>query len=204
MTTPERRQVLYSKMLRFMIDLKINSVPADLWEICARAGVELVSSSQIAKETGMSEEDIFSIWGNVDGTTNSFRGRYRISYNDTQPITRARFTICEELAHIVYGHVEDPDFSVAHQSYSDNKYAQYDEEARLGAGFLLCHPKFFYTYERYLVPQHLSELCGISLPCAKARHEIYTKYKPEITANATYQFTGVPRTKTSVRKIVGR
>lgn len=204
MTTPERRQVLYSKMLRFMIDHKVNSIPADLPEVCARAGVDLVPASKISRDIGMPVDDIFALWGNLDGTTNSFGGRYRITYNDAQPMGRMRFTICEELAHIIYGHIDDPEFSVDSQSYSNDKYALYDEEARLGAGFLICHPKFFYTYERYLMPQHLSELCGISLQCAKARHEIYLKYKPEITANMTYQFTGLPRSKVSVRKIVGR
>lgn len=203
MTTPERRQVLYSKMLRFMRENRVDVVPTDLQTLCKRAGIDLVPLSAIMRDTGMGAEDVFAVWGNADGAVNSYRGRHRIAFNDAAPANRVRFTICEELAHIVYGHTADTDFNMFRQGYTDDKYAQYDEEARLGAGFLVCHPRFFFAYEQYLKPEHLSRLCGISLPCAKARHEIFTKYKSEIVSNITYQFSSVPHAKEHVRRVVG-
>ena len=203
MTTPERRQVLYSKMFHFMKLHKVKTVPVQLGEVCARAGIELVSLSEIVRGTGLSKDTIFSIWGNMDGAVNCYQNRYRIAYNDAQPAGRLRFTICEEIAHIVYGHVDDPDFNLFRQSYHSVKYAQYDEEARLGAGFLVCPPKFFYSYDKFLKPEHLSRLCGISLPCAEARHDIFTRYKSEITSNLAYQFSAIPQSSLKIRKVVG-
>lgn len=203
MTTPERRQVLYSKMFHFMKCHKVITVPVQLDEVCASAGIELVPLSEIVRGTGLPENAVFSIWGNTDGAVNCYQNRYRIAYNDNQPSGRIRFTISEEIAHIVYGHVNDPAFSLFRQDYSNEKYAQYDEEARLGAGFLVCPPKFFYSYDKVLKPEHLSRLCGISLPCAEARHDIFTKYKSEITSNLAYQFSAIPQSSLNIRKVVG-
>lgn len=202
MTTPERRQILYSKILRFMKLNKANTLPIDLNDLCNRAGVDLVPLSTIVRDTGLTAEEVFAIWGNKDGTVNYHRGRHRIGYNDAAPSSRMRFTICEELAHMVYGHTEDPDFNMFRQDYESQKYAQYDEEARIGAGFLVCHPRFFFTYDRYLKPAHLAELCDISLPCAEIRYEVYQKYKGEITSNITYQFTTLPRSRANLRRII--
>lgn len=203
MTTPKRRQFLYSDILHFMKDNRVNTVPIDLNQLCSRAGVDLVPLSNIVKDAGLSADEIFNIWGNEDGSVTYFGGKHRIAYNDGQPSGRIRFTICEELAHIVFKHTEDPDFNVFCQSYNSEKYKLYDEEARIGAGFLICHPKLFYAYEHCLTPAHLSVLCDITLPCAKARHDIFKKYKPEILANPTYHFTNIPRTQKNIRKVVG-
>lgn len=204
MTTPERRQTLYSKMLRFMINNKVNAIPVDLTTLCRTAGVDLVPLSKLLRETDLNPSDVFSLWGNEDGAVHVHNGKHRIAYNDEAPPCRTRFTLCEEIAHIVYGHTQDPNFNMFSQSYNPQKYAQYDEEARLGAGFLICHPRFFYSYEQYLSPESLSTLCDISLSCARARHQIFTKYKEEITSNIAYQFTSIPRTKMNLRKAVGQ
>ena len=45
MTTPERRQVLYSKMLHFMKYHKVQKVPVQLDDLCSHAGIELVPLS---------------------------------------------------------------------------------------------------------------------------------------------------------------
>ena len=92
MTTPERRQVLYSKMFHFMKYHKVRTVPVQLGEVCTSAGIELVSLSEIVRGTGLPENAVFSIWGNTDGAVNCYQNRYRIAYNDNQPSGRIRFT----------------------------------------------------------------------------------------------------------------
>ena len=200
MTTPERRQWLYTRMLRFMRANQVNMVPLELGGLCGRAGVELVPLSQLTRETGLTEREIFAIWGNRDGAVNAYKARHRIAYNDALPHGRVRFTICEELAHMVYGHTADPAFNVFSQDYDAEKYAQYEEEARLGAGLLICHPKFYYTYEWFLTPKNLAEICRITQPCARVRREVFSKYRDEIERNMAYQFSKLPRTQINLRR----
>lgn len=95
MTTPERRQVLYSKMFHFMKCHKVITVPVQLGEVCASAGIELVPLSEIVRGTGLPENAVFSIWGNTDGAVNCYQNRYRIAYNDkpakrTHPVYHKR------------------------------------------------------------------------------------------------------------------
>lgn len=199
MTTPERRQKLYSEMLCFMKLHKANTVPINLSGLCQSAGVQLLPLSSIIRDVGLSASDIFKIWGNEDGAINAYNEHYCIAFNDSQSPRRIRFTICEELAHMVYGHTKDAEFNVFSQNYDIEKYLQYDEEARLGAGFLACHPRFFYTYERFMNPRYLSEICNISLACATARCEIYDKYRDEIRRNISYQYSIMPKTEANLR-----
>lgn len=199
MTTPERRQQLYTAMLRFMRANQAEQIPLDISALCARAGVELVPVSQIVRETGLTAEAVFSVWGNQDGAVNAYKDRHRIAYNDALPAGRVRFTLCEELAHMVYGHTADPSFNVFSQRYDAGKYAQYDEEARLGAGLLICHPKFYYTYEWFLTAKNLAELCRITLPCARVRREVFDKYREELQRNMAYQFSRLPRSQADLR-----
>ena len=200
MMTPEQRQSAYSKMLRFMTKNGLNTVPLDLPALCSSLGIDLVPLSRIMNDTGLTAQEVFAIWGNEDGAVNMCGGTHRIAYNDRLPQGRIRFTLCEELAHVVYAHTADPDFNIFFQRYAPGKYANYDEEARLGAGFLICHPKFYYTHERLLTPKHLSEICNITLPCARARCEIYAKYRDEIKNNFTYQFAKIPTTPINLWK----
>ena len=199
MTTPERRQELYSMMLQFMRLHKLNTVPLDLSSVCRAAGADLVPLSKIIEETGLTESEVFHIWGNEDGAVNAYKGRHRIAYNDKMPFGRVRFTLSEELSHMIFGHTKDPDFNIFFQKYASGKYAQYEEEARLGAGFLVCHPRFYYTYRRILNPQHLSEICKITLPCAVTRCDVYNKYEEEITQNMAYRFSPIPGTRADLR-----
>ena len=73
----ERRQVLYSKMFHFMKCHKVITVPVQLGEVCASAGIELVPLSEIVRGTGLPENAVFSIWGNTDGAVNCYQTRYR-------------------------------------------------------------------------------------------------------------------------------
>jgi hypothetical protein len=189
MTTLKRRQELYSQMLGFMNKNKANVVPLDIFALCRRVGIRLVKLSELSWACGISPGEAFSVWGNEDGVICLYEGRHTIVYNDSKPLRRIRFTLCEEIAHMVFGHTADPDFMVFRQHYDQEKYALYDEEARIGAGLLVCHPKLYYAHKRILTPENLSEICNITLPCAKARCEIFDRYELEIRYNQVYQFS---------------
>lgn len=196
--TLEKRQQLYGIIFRFMIDNEIaSSIPFEIELLCKRIGVDLVPLSKILSDTEFTAEEIFSIWGNNDGVVCRCNERHRIAYNDSVSQGRIRFTICEELSHIILGHTQDNRFNVFHQDYRPEIYQQYEEEGRIGAGLLLCNPKFFYTYQRVITPNDLSIICNITIPCAIARYNILSKHKDEIVSNSVYPFLPVPSVQTS-------
>ena len=95
--------------------------------------------------------------------------KYKIAYNDNKPLERIRFTVCEECMHILLGHTKNPSFNAFQQSYSPPTYAQYDEEARIGAGLIICPSQFYYAHSNEISSTHLCRICRISEPCANIR-----------------------------------
>lgn len=67
MTTPERRQVLYSKMFHFMKCHKVITVPVQLDEVCASAGIELVPLSEIVRGTACQRTPYFQFGATQTG-----------------------------------------------------------------------------------------------------------------------------------------
>lgn len=190
--TTERRQEIYSKIFQFMVDNNICSIPFEIEPLCKQIEVDLVPLTEIVAHTGLTAQEIFSIWGNEDGVIHRYQNKHRISYNDNAPHGRKRFTICEELSHMILGHTKDQRFCMCRQDYCAETYAQYEEEGRIGAGLLMCNPKFFYTYENSITPSKLAEICCLTLPCATARMNILSKYKAEIMSNTVYPFLPSP------------
>ena len=191
--TIKRRQEIYSAMFRFMIDNEITeSVPLQIVPLCKKLGVMLYPLSKITAKTGLTERNVFDIWGNEDGVIQRYGGNHKISYNDHANSRRARFTLCEELTHMVLGHTADEEFNIFRQGFSPAKYERYEEEARMGAGILLCNPKFFYYYQRVLTPSDLADICGITQQCATTRYDILKRCEPEITSNKVYPFLPLP------------
>lgn len=197
--THKRRQQLYSKMFRFMLDNCIDTVPFQIAPLCKKLDVALVPLSSIIKDTGLSMQAVFDIWGNEDGVINRYGGKHRISYNNLVPRGRVRFTVSEELAHMVFGHTENPEFNMFGQNYCQATYDQYEEEGRMGAGMLICHPKFFYSNQNILTPGNLALACDLTIPCATVRYDILNRFKTEITANGVYPFLPTPELKTEFR-----
>ena len=169
--------------------------PLKIESLCKSLGVDLIPLTRIVSDTSLTEEDIFSIWGNEDGVIQRCGNRHRISYNDTVRLGRSRFTLCEELSHMILGHTKDSKFSLSNQQYDLSTYHQYEEEARIGAGILLCNPKFFYFYQSLLQPNLLANICKITPQCARIRYDILKKYKSEITSNKVYPFLPLPEFK---------
>lgn len=194
------RNKVYDKIFRFLKrhdSSGINIHPFSVEQACTLLDTQLVSLSQLIECTGMKEQDIFNLWGNEDGTVNAWldNNQYhvRIAYNDHQIIERQRFTICEELSHIILGHIYDQTFNVFNQNYQDDIYAKYDCEARVGAGLLLCNPKFYYQNRDSLTLETLEYICAITPSCAKVRRDVFDRFQDEIMNFPLYHSLPTPK-----------
>lgn len=98
-----------------------------------------------------------------------------------------RFTVFEELSHILLGHTRDERFCVFAQQYPEEIYQQYEREARIAAGLLLCPPQFFYRTYPPLLERELPAACLITSQCAKTRLKVLYRYRDEIEAHPLYQ-----------------
>lgn len=190
--TSERHQQIYTTIFEAMLSHHALSLPLQVNALCDSLGLELYPLSKITSSIGLHEEAVFRIWGNKDGTVMQFNDRTKIAYNDSLPRGRIRFTICEEISHFLLGHVNNPDFNVFNQQYASSTYRQYEEEARIGAGLLLCQPQFFYTNTELLEPILMSYLCDITGPCAEVRCDILTKFRASITCNPIFRLLPQP------------
>ena len=124
MIDESRRTDIYNVAFLFMIENNLDTIPVSIERICRILKIELVPLTQISFETGLSQEDIFALWGNRDGVLQYFNGRYKIAYNDLQSEVRRRFTVMEEISHCLLGHGLDPTFNMFNQHYDRQTYAR--------------------------------------------------------------------------------
>ncbi len=77
-----------------LIEFGINSLPVSPLNICKQAGISVYKNSVAQKLTGTQI-----------GLSSYHNGSFRIIIDDTQILTRRRFTLAHELGHIVLGHI---------------------------------------------------------------------------------------------------
>lgn len=188
MIEEDRRIEIYNTVFGFFINNDISTIPIQEENICQLLNIELVKLSDIIAHTGLTQEEIFLIWGNEDGVLQSHDKVYKIAYNDYKPICRQRFTIMEEISHMMLNHISDPNFNIFNQEYDEATYLRYDEEARMCAGLLLCPPQFFYDYEDAMSTGLFQDIYNVSKLCAKTRISILSKYETEIKSSPLYSF----------------
>lgn len=187
-------QQIYTSIFSVIIEHSdVFSLPLDVTTLCKRLGIQLCPLSEIISGTGLSKESLFQIWGNHDGVLTAYRGQSKIAYNDNQSILRTRFTICEEIAHFICGHLDNPQFRLFNQEYDAATYQEYEEAGRIGAGLLLCQPQFFYHHPNLLNPTDLAKLCKITPSCAKVRYDVFTRFKTSITSNPLFPLLPQPK-----------
>lgn len=192
MISNSRQQQIYTAIFSAMIINNAFSLPLHIGKLCDNLGIELCPLSDIVVGTGLSERAIFDIWGNEDGAVMQSCGHSKIAYNDSRPKGRRRFTICEEIAHVVLRHVEDSRFNVFHQSYGNQIYLEYEEEARVGAGLMLCQPQYFYLHRDLLNPSSVSYLCEITSKCAEVRCDVLSRFEASIKSNPLFYLLPQP------------
>lgn len=166
-------------------------LPLNIEALCRTLGLELRPLSAIRRESGMSAAEICALWGNPDGALQRLGGRSVIAYNDARPPRRQRFTLCEEIAHHLLGHPDEPGFSAFRQDYREEVYRRCEEEARFAAGMLLCPPRWFFAHEKELGEYALMRRCEVSLACARHILADCARLGEEIRACPTYGFVPI-------------
>ena len=105
-----------------MLELTINGKKCTVPE-----GITILEA---ARESGMDEREVLALCGNPDGVLQRSGGRSCICYNDRRPPRRVRFTLCEEIAHHLLGHLDEPGFRMFRQDYREETYARCEAEAK--------------------------------------------------------------------------
>lgn len=188
MIDEDRRKEIYNVAFKFLIDNNISTIPVWTEKLCQKLGIELVSLSEIIRNTGLTEQTIFACWGNEDGVLQVWSNVYKIAYNDKMPIKRRRFTIMEEISHKLLDHISDERFNIFSQLYDEATYQRYEEEARMCAGLILCPPQFFYnTYYRRIPKDIFKSVYNVSGHCAEARIGVLSKFEYEIKSCELYR-----------------
>lgn len=171
---------------------RVKEIPVDVPAICRDLGVRVIPLSQMIRD-GLNAAVVFGIWGNPDGTASLWKGQAAICYNDSMPANRVRFTLAEELMHIVLGHLKDSRFNIFSQDFDDETYAGYEHEAKMCAGMLLCPPRFYFTFERDLNPTWISQICQVSEACALRIVRDYSANEKPIKGFVPYAFSVSPK-----------
>lgn len=189
MIDEHRRQEIYNIAFKFLIENNITTIPVWTEDICKKLGIELVFLSDIVRDSGLNEEEVFACWGNEDGVLQSYGDICRIAFNDKKSIKRQRFTIMEEISHKLLEHISDEKFNIFSQAYDESTYNRYEEEARMCAGILLCPPQYFYdNYNKQMSQNLFKTVYNVSAPCAKTRIDVLSKYEYEIKSCELYRF----------------
>ncbi|MCR5664247.1 MAG: ImmA/IrrE family metallo-endopeptidase [Oscillospiraceae bacterium] len=178
------------RVLRFQRE-NAYSLPLNVEALCRALGLTLRPVTELARESGLGEEEIFALWGNRDGVLQRCGERYVLGYNDARPPRRRRFTICEEAAHFLLGHLDDPDFQVFRQSYGEERYRDCEEEARFAAGLLLCPPRWFFRWRDALTEAALARRCAVSPACARRILDDYARFGALIRGAPSFGFAPV-------------
>ena len=201
MITNERCQQVYTTIFSTMIANHALSLPLHIGNLCDSLGIELCPLSDIIAGTGLPEQALFDIWGNEDGAVMQFNGHNKIAYNDSLPRCRVRFTICEEISHVVLHHVEDSRFNAFNQSYGSRIYLEYEEEARIGAGLMLCQPQYFFPHRDLLTPSSVSYLCDITNKYAEVRCDVLSRFEDSITSNPLFHLLPQPKIRRKIEPL---
>jgi len=178
MTEREKRVV---RLANELVRRHACTLPVDVAALCPLYGARLVTLSEL-EEKGMDRDTVFALWGNRDGVAMAGRRGRAIGYNDRAAEKRIRFTLAEELMHLLLGHTEDARFLVGEQSYDDAVYARYESEAKRGACMLLVPPTVYFRYRELYGVAGIARLCRVSQACAWTAAQYYERNESELRA----------------------
>ena len=178
MTEREKRVV---RLANELVRRHALTLPVDVAAICPVYGARLLSLSELEKK-GLDAEAVFAVWGNRDGVAMASRRGRTIGYNDRAAEKRIRFTLAEELMHLLPGHTEDERFRLGEQSYDAGTYALYEAEAKHGACMLLVPPTVYFRYRELYGLGGIARLCRVSRACAWTAAQYYDENEKELRA----------------------
>lgn len=178
--TDREKQIV--RIVNKMIHRHVYQMPVDIRQLCEVYGARWLTFGQLGAETAV------GLIGNRDGAAIDIDGgKWGILYNEKVPETRLRFTLAEELMHRLLLHSQDPDFVFYRQTYTDEKYGQYETEAKRAAGMILVPPTVYYKYRQLYDYGQIAKLCGVSEACVYTVAKTYEEHEPEIRAAFTRQ-----------------
>lgn len=183
MTDREKRAL---SCVNYLLDHFVYKLPVEPEKIAKVYNIKLCSASDYIGQ-GMDKDVLFDIWGNSDGSAMSCGKLHVINYNDQTPINRRRFTIAEELMHILLGHTQDKRFSVFSQDYSPEVYNEYEHEAKTAAGLLLM-PLPVYFRNRLRTLEEISSACMISGACSFVTAQYIAQNETELRELTTHKY----------------
>lgn len=138
-----------------LLDFKVDSLPVDVRNIAAQAGIKVVSNSTLdvlkPEERGRSYFD-GELWV--------------IIYNDKMSVERSRYTLAHEIGHIFLGH--DLKHSEMANVKKFSSKPRLEIEADTFALRLLCPACVIHSLELQSA-QEIAEYCKIELPYAEQR-----------------------------------
>ena len=176
MTERDRRVV---RLANELVRRHALTLPVDVAAVCPIYGARLLSLSEL-EEKGLDAESVFAVWGNRDGVAMASRRGRTIGYNDRAAEKRIRFTLAEELMHLLLGHTEDERFRLDEQSYDAETYALYEAEAKHGACMLLVPPTVYFRYRELYGLGGIARLCRVSRACACTAAQYYDENEKEL------------------------
>jgi len=178
--TDREKQIV--RIVNKMVHRHVYQMPVDIRQLCEVYGARWLTFGQLGAETAI------GLIGNRDGAAIDIDGgKWGILYNEKVPETRLRFTLAEELMHRLLLHSQDPDFVFYRQTYTDEKYGQYETEAKRAAGMILVPPTVYYKYRQLYDYGQIAKLCGVSEACVYTVAKTYEEHEPEIRAAFTRQ-----------------
>lgn len=181
------RDLRVVKAANEVIDNCVSRMPTEMFGVCRYFGIELITATEYIS-CGMTADDLFGAWGNRDGFAVSRGKHHTINYNDRAAPKRARFTMAEELMHILLGHTRDQRFYTLDPKYDDQIYEQYENEARNGAGMVLVPPVLYYKYRQIYTKTQLARLFDVSEACMWKVAQYYEANEAELSDLTTHRY----------------
>ncbi|MBQ8540539.1 MAG: ImmA/IrrE family metallo-endopeptidase [Clostridia bacterium] len=157
-----------------LIKNNVSSLPVDVFGLCERMGVKIISYTQATDIIRL--YDLTEYTNNNDGFTTIINGHYIIFYDDTvNPKERLRFTVAHELGHIVLGHLLTDNVScrkgVTIWNRGEAKEPNPSENAaNIFASRLLAPACVLWALDIHSADE-ISKLCGLSKTAAQIRAE---------------------------------
>lgn len=180
----DRDRILFAVVNR-IVDIHVYRLPVDIKKICAIYGAYLLPYSKAVEKSVLTWEDISHLAGTRDGFTLDAGSEWAIVYNDKVCENRKRFTFTEELMHRLLLHSQDNDFLYTRQTYTDETYFRYEEEAKHAAGMILVPPTVYFRFRQIYSNAQIGKLCKVSEACAFTVAKYYEENEDEIRSAFT-------------------
>ena len=181
------RDTLVIRTANYVIQRNVYRLPVNIISVCCSYGIRLLPASEYIIR-GMNPQILFGTWGNPDGSAVSLGDNHVINYNDMAPENRQRFTLAEELMHILLGHTKDHRFNAFAQTYPEEVYMQYESEAKHGAGMILVPPSVYFKYRAIYGLDQIAKLCRVSHACAYTVARYYDQNEAYLREHFTHKY----------------